>query len=820
MRYLRIGVTVVIGIMMTVGVSVQAEPPRASVSLDHGVRFTAPDGSAVAVSAGTYRLEAVGDNQLRLRSDGQTESPLLKAFPLSSDIPIDTPSALYIPDEPDVSHPMLALSGGKGYDARTWSSEVSSRSVSEEPIAREKLNAALAALVGSSSSGSAPVLPAETSGTVTLETAAGVLAGSDVPSNENEIESRGGLPFLQRSDGINGTDLSVSVSGKFEFLKRVSRDGSDSSTWISSYLVDVKNLGDEAAYDVRILLTVIGPDTWGRALDYAAYTYHQDGKTSGLVSSCGKTKIQEKYVVLTCTLPVLERGGRVTAILNTNYDQSAQTPPFPGFAQVSSATPDPNPDNNRASTSTYLAAPYPAVTPTTEMLADLDMSLTGTVDAAKQLQAYRLTVTNRGSVLAEDVTFTHMFTRPLPGPNVLRIDINGANTTCESRSAAVHILVITCKAAAIPAGGVTGATIRYLNPGNQSWTSTAQVISPVPDLNRGNNAVTITVPTSASKAAMVPRKDAPSPQATSPPTTTAPPAMTLLPPSAAMGIIKPAPVQIQPQTTAPATQTSPAPHTGKYRVVISGLRVNHETRDDMWQRDGKRDEVYVAAFVRLQSGPYTDPITGRNTFELHNHGFVKSMVHGDVNGIGNRIQAGTASDLGGIRTGDIVPSGQDPAVPSSRPPSTTTFPVNVWEGTLDNGKILRIHPTLWEWDGETGIYNHWQVSMEDAYINHAASSDYNSVDQVLSQGNVMVIDNVSGHDHPIGMSYYYVNNDKSKLRVYEPIITLTQRKLEALFSSPSVIGGVPPVVIPVEFMDVGDELEGNYTMYLRVERLQ
>lgn len=285
---------------------------------------------------------------------------------------------------------------------------------------------------------------------------------------------------------------------------------------------------------------------------------------------------------------------------------------------------------------------------------------------------------------------------------------------------------------------------------------------------------------------------------------------------------------LQPKVTAPVQQTTPpaAPiQSGKYRVVINGLRVIHETRDDMLQRDGKRDEVYVAAFVRLQSGPYTDPFTGRKTFELYDHGFVKSMVHGDINNIGNRIQAGTASDLGGIRTGDIVPGPHDPALPSGRPPSTTTFPVYVWEGTLDAGKVLIIHPTLWEWDGANGNYNHWNVWMYDTYItqrkNEATLDQYLNVEIPLRVGGdvPMVIDNVSGHDHPIGMAYHYTN-DVSKLKVADPFIVLTRAKLEALFSSPSVIGGVPPVVIPVQFVDYGDGLEGNYTMYLRVDKLQ
>lgn len=536
-----------------------------------------------------------------------------------------------------------------------------------------------------------------------------------------------------------------------------------------------------------------------------------------------------------CTVPSLAANQQVKFYLRLPGYKLEELLNVPNYrnalnnlVQVMSATADPILSNNWGALYNQQLTLYPGDAATNVNLAtDLAVAMKGSADSANQLQTYQITVSNRGKSSIQEVAFTHAFSQALPGTTIVKLSGDG-EARCASRDAVLGLPIVSCMVTELKAGATAGATIIYRNPGNVVRTSTAQTIGANADLNPANNAATITVPEFArapleqQKVAIQPST---TPSVTAPSPTSPPLTMTPLAPSAALGILKPAPLQIQPKTAVPPTPTITPPTTRKYRVVINGLRVIHETKDDMFQFDGKRDEVYVASFVRLQSGPYTDPITGRKTFELHDHGFVKSMVHGDVNNIANRTQAGTASDLGGIRTGDIVPGPRDPALPMNRAPSTTTFPVHVWEGTLEDGKILIIHPTLWEWDGANGNYNHWNVWMYDNYIaqrkNEATLDRYLNVEIPLRVGAdyPMVIDNVSGHDHPIGMAYNYTN-DRSKFKVADPFIVLTRARLDALFSSPSVIGGVPPVVIPVEFVDYGDGLEGNYTMYLRVDKLQ
>lgn len=89
------------------------------------------------------RIEAAADNQLRLRAEGSAGPYLLKAVPISFDIRIDRSTALVIPDDPDISHLVLALQGGTGFDARGWPSGIRTRGPTEAALTREKLNAAM-----------------------------------------------------------------------------------------------------------------------------------------------------------------------------------------------------------------------------------------------------------------------------------------------------------------------------------------------------------------------------------------------------------------------------------------------------------------------------------------------------------------------------------------------------------------------------------------------------------------------------------------------------------------------------------------------------
>ncbi|HEU4827651.1 MAG TPA: hypothetical protein VFT04_00515, partial [Gemmatimonadales bacterium] len=131
---------------------------------------------------------------------------------------------------------------------------------------------------------------------------------------------------------------------------------------------------------------------------------------------------------------------------------------------------------------------------------------------------------------------------------------------------------------------------------------------------------------------------------------------------------------------------------GVYRITATGIRVDHETTDNPLEIDGKRDEVLVRAKGEVFLGGQSVPGSGF---------FVESKVHGDRNAVAwsnatsptVRIKAGTASLLGGLKTGDEHRS------PAGTPPNTISFPLIIWEGSLrDVGERVVIVPTVWEVD--------------------------------------------------------------------------------------------------------------------------
>lgn len=145
---------------------------------------------------------------------------------------------------------------------------------------------------------------------------------------------------------------------------------------------------------------------------------------------------------------------------------------------------------------------------------------------------------------------------------------------------------------------------------------------------------------------------------------------------------------------------------GKYLITITGLRAINMSFDDQLSRDGKGDEVYAAAFVRRydrRSGAVADTVEHRTT-----------LTYGDTYLFGTtRVQAGTMSSTGGIRDGDPIPANSDPSV-RSQPPSTTGFPLKIWEGTLtDNVDVLVLSPSIWERDVAKYAFWSWQTSMKE-----------------------------------------------------------------------------------------------------------
>jgi hypothetical protein len=152
---------------------------------------------------------------------------------------------------------------------------------------------------------------------------------------------------------------------------------------------------------------------------------------------------------------------------------------------------------------------------------------------------------------------------------------------------------------------------------------------------------------------------------------------------------------------------------GVYRALLTGLRVDNETVDDPANLDGAGDEIYVAAaaylngtLAKIGSGAVHGDIRPQPAM-LWPPGAVAPTRDG-------RVQAGTATSSGGIRTGNSVPMGRRPDAVTGVP-SATAFPFIAWEGWLGGDEAVLINPTVWEYDGNSSLYNHWQTIMVDAH---------------------------------------------------------------------------------------------------------
>lgn len=130
-----------------------------------------------------------------------------------------------------------------------------------------------------------------------------------------------------------------------------------------------------------------------------------------------------------------------------------------------------------------------------------------------------------------------------------------------------------------------------------------------------------------------------------------------------------------------------------YRVTAKGFICNRETVDDMLERDGKRDEIYLtSASVLINADGVSMPETSMKN---------RSRTFGDINGRAveeRRAMAGSADgNLGGIKTGDQLPDVNP--WKNNVAAKGDLLPFILWEGELSGGKSVLITPSIMEWDG-------------------------------------------------------------------------------------------------------------------------
>jgi len=97
------------------------------IQLNQAVHFFAPDGSAVVVQPGTYRVETAGDSQLQLVSNTGTAPILLSAHAVPSTADVPEPVALGTLFESEIYHVVVLSPGNQALETHGSASGVTSR---------------------------------------------------------------------------------------------------------------------------------------------------------------------------------------------------------------------------------------------------------------------------------------------------------------------------------------------------------------------------------------------------------------------------------------------------------------------------------------------------------------------------------------------------------------------------------------------------------------------------------------------------------------------------------------------------------------------
>lgn len=259
---------------------------------------------------------------------------------------------------------------------------------------------------------------------------------------------------------------------------------------------------------------------------------------------------------------------------------------------------------------------------------------------------------------------------------------------------------------------------------------------------------------------------------------------------------------------------------GKYRVVINGFTVTAETWDDALEWDGKRDEVFLATSIILKN---------RNGDTVYSDQPTSPPI-GDTNNQPGRIQGGSASPLGGIRSGDAFPH----ASPWFRSIPLSVIrnwpPCTVWEGDLTSGdNVLFVTPTIWEWDPGQSMIQGWVDWHQqiDAQFGQKAKEIvsgvwpltapvFDAVSLGIQTAATMFVNGPVGSSgsRPIGF-----RSDPAAAGKYDfnPwVLTLTYELAEQLVMSQPA--GLGPGVLAFRY-DEAPYFRGDYTLYVQIEKV-
>jgi hypothetical protein len=249
---------------------------------------------------------------------------------------------------------------------------------------------------------------------------------------------------------------------------------------------------------------------------------------------------------------------------------------------------------------------------------------------------------------------------------------------------------------------------------------------------------------------------------------------------------------------------------GMYRVIVEGFTATRATWDHALEVDGKGDEVFLSSQIVYR-------VRGKKTSSDE----FATPIMGDTNGFPNRVRAGSASELGGIRSGDTFPTPLDKR--AAPPEGAEVPPLELWSDELvQGGTAVVITPTIWEYDGAGDVLGGWVRAARRAVPRIAASADKAISGKrnggitewtQLGLNTLSILLDVVGTpgDRPIGTTKHpgkKAFNPKAIVLTYQSAERLSQRR----------IAGVKGL-ITIQYRDHRDYL-GNYTLWLRIAKVK
>jgi hypothetical protein len=266
----------------------------------------------------------------------------------------------------------------------------------------------------------------------------------------------------------------------------------------------------------------------------------------------------------------------------------------------------------------------------------------------------------------------------------------------------------------------------------------------------------------------------------------------------------------------------PAPLRGVFRVRLNGFMVNNQSWDQALNLDGAGDEILFD--YQLD----TIDLTGRNDTRPRTAGWpIHTNVYGEKPAGSPNVRAGDAGANGGLRTGNSFPSAT-PWLGGSRETGPAFFNAELIQGRVA-GVIV---PAIFEWDGSGDMFRSYNRALLDlrstlrtnieGLIRGAA---LRTPAQFLVEGETLGLGPVraaTSHgasgtgeraDRPVGMARVFARTDFSFV---PKVLVLTYEAADII--SRSDFFGKGRGIVEIRYRD-DSRLQGDYTMYLQVERV-